>query len=199
MAKLMNWFEFNKKMKDKKILLFSSADIRRIFSASEVAANFLLYRYAKKGYIVRVKRGLYAFPDGLPSELFLANKIYQPSYVSLEFALSYYRVIPENVYEITSVTTKATRHFEKLGKTYSYRRIKENVFTGYSIEKQKGLSFQIADPEKAFVDANYFRMIDDLKPISRFNKERINLAKCLGYAKLFQNERLTKIIKNILG
>src|SRR3989338_61387 len=170
MAKLVNWYEVNRKMRDKKVLLFSATDIRRIFGASKVAADFLLQRYAKKGYIIRVKRGLYAFPDNLPPELFLANKIYEPSYVSLQFALSYHRVIPENVYEITSVTIKATRRFEKLGKIYSYRRIKKNAFAGYTTEKQKGFSFQIADPEKAFVDTNYFRILDGLKPISCFYK-----------------------------
>jgi predicted transcriptional regulator of viral defense system len=198
MAKLVNWYEFNRKMKDKKVLLFSAIDIRRIFGASKVATAFLLQRYAKKRYIIRVKRGLYAFPDDLPPELFLANKIYEPSYVSLEFALSYHRVIPENVYEITSITTKATRRFEKLGKIYSYRRIKKNAFAGYTTEKQKGFSFQIADPEKAFVDTNYFRMLDDLKPISRFDKEKINPVKAFRYAALFGNEKLVSIIKTTL-
>lgn len=185
-------------MKDKKILLFSVIDVRRIFGASEVAAGFLLHRYTAKGYIVRVKRGLYAFPDALPPELYLANKIYEPSYVSLEFALSYHRIIPENVYEITSVTTKATRRFEKLGKIYSYRRIKKSAFAGYTTEKQKNFSFQIADPEKAFVDTNYFRMLGKLKPISRYNKERINPAKALQYASLIGNKKLISIIKTTL-
>src|SRR3989344_9459395 len=101
MAKIANWYEFNRKLKDKRILLFSVADGTRLLGVGKIAAGFLLHRYAAKGYIVRVKRGLYAFPDILPPELFLANKIYEPSYISLEFALSYHRVIPETVYEIT--------------------------------------------------------------------------------------------------
>jgi predicted transcriptional regulator of viral defense system len=198
MAKLVNWYEFNKRLKDKKILLFSATEIQRLFGVSKVAAGFLLHRYTARGYLARVKRGLYVFPDALPPELFLANKIYEPSYVSLELALSYYRVIPENVYEITSITTKATRRFEKLGKIYSYRRIKKTAFTGYTIEKQKGFSFQIADPEKAFVDCNYFRMLDDLKPLSRYDKEKINPAKALDYASLLGNKKLVSIIKRTL-
>ena len=198
MAKLVNWYEFNRKMKDKRVLLFSATDIRRLFGVSKVAANFLLYRYTKKGYITRVKRGLYVFYDNLPPELFLANKIYEPSYVSLEYALSYHRIIPENVYEITSITTKATRRFEKMGKIFSYRQIKKIAFAGYTTEKQKGFSFQIADPEKAFVDANYFRLINGLKPISRFNKEKINSVKAFRYASLFGNKKLISIIKRTL-
>lgn len=198
MAKLVNWYEFNRKLKDKNVLLFSITDIRRLFGVSAVAAGFLLHRYTAKHYLVRVKRGLYAFPDALPPELFLANKIYAPSYVSLEFALSYHRVIPETVYEITSVTTKATRRFEKLGKIYSYRRIKRSAFAGYTTEKQKGFSFQIADPEKAFVDASYFRLLDGLKPLSRYHKEKINPAKAVRYAALIGNKKLVAIVKTTL-
>lgn len=198
MAKLVNWREFEVKIKDKNILLFSATDIRRLFGTTKVAATFLLHRYSKKGFIIRVKRGIYVLPDALPPELFIANKIYEPSYVSLEFALSYRRVIPETVYEITSVTPKATRRFETLGKIYSYRRIKKAAFAGYTIERQKDFSFQIADAEKAFVDANYFRMLDGLKPLSRFNKERVNSAKTIQYALLFGDPRLISIIKTTL-
>jgi len=198
MAKLVNWYEFNRKLKDKRVLLFSATDVRRLFGVSKVAAGFLLHRYTAKGYIVRVKRGLYAFPDMLPPELYLANKIYEPSYVSLEFALSYHRVIPETVYEITSITTKATRRFEKLSKIYSYRHVKKSAFAGYTTEKQKGFSFLIADPEKAFVDSNYFRMLKKLKPISRYSKEKLNSTRALHYASLFGNQKLISIIKTTL-
>src|SRR3989338_1828991 len=198
MAKLVNWYEFNRKFKDKRVLLFSATDVRRLFGVSKVAASFLLHRYTTKGYIVRVKRGLYAFPDSLPPDLFLANKIYEPSYVSLEFALSYHRVIPENVYEITSVTTKATRRFEKLGKVFSYRKVKKGVFTGYTIEKQNDLSFRIADAEKALVDYSYFRLVDGNEPLSRFDKAKIDMKKALHYAKAFNNQKLTDTIQTIL-
>jgi hypothetical protein len=76
--------------------------------------------------------------------------------------------------------------------------VKKSAFAGYTTAKQKGFSFFIADPEKAFVDLNYFRMLDGLKPISRFNKEKINPAKALRYAKLFGNAKLTSIIKTTL-
>jgi predicted transcriptional regulator of viral defense system len=198
MAKLVNWYEFTKKLKERNILLFSARDVRRLFNVSKIAADFLLYRYAKKGFIVRVKRGLYAFPDALPPEFYIANRLYEPSYVSLQAVLSWHGVIPETVYEITCVTTKSTRRFEKLGKVFSFRRMKKSAFTGYVVEKQKGFSFLIADPEKAFVDTSYFRIIDGLNPISRFDKEKINAAKALRYAALFASRALTNIVKTAL-
>lgn len=165
---------------------------------SIVATAGLLHRYKKKGFILQVKRGLYVFPDALPPDVYVANKLYSPSYLSLEFALSYHGVIPETVYEITSVTTKATRRFEALGKSFSYRKIKKEAFTGYTIQKQNGVSFYIADAEKAFVDANYLRLKNKQKPISRFNKEKINATKALRYASLFSNAKLVGIAKTTL-
>ena len=138
MAKLMNWNNFERQLKEKKLLLFSPLDITRLFGISKVAATFLVHRYVQKMFIRRVRRGLYVFPGLLPPDLYLANKIYEPSYVSLEFALSYHRVIPETVYEITSVTTKSTRCFTALGKIFSYHSLKQDAFTGYILEKQDG-------------------------------------------------------------
>jgi predicted transcriptional regulator of viral defense system len=198
MAKLLNWASFSKKLKEKNLIIFTSLDIRRIFGVSKIAATFLVHRYTKRGLLKRVKRGIYTLYDTAVSDLYLANKVYEPSYISLEFALSYYGVIPETVYEITSVTTKTTRRFNVLGKAFTYRKIKKEAFTGYSVDKQKGLTFLIAEPEKAFVDLTYLRIISNKKPISRFNKEKINRTKALRYAKLFNNNKLISIIKTTL-
>jgi len=198
MAKLVNRTDFVAKIKAKKLALFSGREIQALFGVSKVSSTFLLYRYKKQGFIIQIKRGLYSFPDALPPELYLANKLYDPSYISREFALSYHGIIPEMVYEITSVTTKATRRFETLGKIYSYRSIKKSAFTGYTIEKQRGFTFRIADAEKAFVDTLYYRVLLGKKPLSRFNKDKINTNKALKYAKLFGNPRLIGILKRTL-
>ena len=198
MVKLVNQTIFSAKLKEKKLYIFNQKDIRAIFGVSAVAASGLLHRYKKRGFILQLKRGLYVFPDALPPDVYIANKLYSPSYVSLEFALSYHSVIPETVYEITSVTTKATRRFETLGKTFSYRKIKTLAFTGYEIQEQQGLSFNIADAEKAFVDVNYLRLTNQQKPLSRFNKEKLNSARAIKYASLFSNKKLTGIIKTTL-
>ncbi len=198
MVKLVNRTDFMLKLKAKKIALFSGRDIQALFGVSAVATSGILTRYTKQKFIVKVKRGLYAFPDALPPDLYLANKLYDPSYISREFALAFYGVIPEMVYEITSVTTKPTRRFETQGKVYSYRRIKKSAFTGYLVTKQINFSFRIADAEKAFVDTLYYRVIFGKKPITRFNKDKINTNKALRYAKLFGNPKLIAILKRTL-
>jgi predicted transcriptional regulator of viral defense system len=199
MVNLLNWHNFEKKLKDKKILVFSRLDIGRIFGSNSAAATMLLHRYQKRGLITRVKRGLYTFADelGVPTP-YLANKLYEPSYVSLEFALSYHRIIPETVYEITSVTTKATQRFHVANKTFSYRRIKKEAFTGYAAVQQGGFSFFIADPEKAFIDLAYLKALKNESFLDRFDKKKINKTKAMNYAKLFKNEKLIEIIKKSL-
>lgn len=198
MVKLMNQTIFSAKIKGKNIPVFSPIQVMALFRLSKAAADKLLHRYAKNGFITRLKRGLYTFPDALPPDVFIANKLYEPSYISLEFALSYHGVIPETVYTITSVTTKATRRFEFGGKVFIFRRVKKQVFTGYEPAKQNGINFLIADAEKAFVDTQYFRLFEGQKSLSRFHKDKINKTKALRYAGLFKNNKLISVIKTSL-
>lgn len=204
----MNWYNFERTLKGKRIFLFNGLDVQRILGVSKTSAVFLLHRYRQKGFIVSLKRNLYAFADKPVLDLYLANRLYEPSYISLEFALSYHRVIPETVYEVTSVTAKSTRKFNFSGKLFSYRRIKSEAFAGYYTQTQDEFSFSMAEPEKAFVDLAYFEVLKGKKPSSmflnrfdekgRFNKDKINSSKAFRYARLFNNSELLRIVKTIL-
>jgi predicted transcriptional regulator of viral defense system len=198
MAKIMNWHVFEKKLKEKSQLIFSPLDIMRLFGISKVAATFLLHRYTKKGFTNRLKKGLYTLYDASVPDIYLANKLYEPSYVSLEFALAFHRIIPETVYEITSVSTKATRQFKALEKIFSYHRIKKEAFTGYNVYRQQDVSSLIADAEKAFVDLAYLRLKKRNALLSRFDKRKLNPTKALKYARLFNNEKLLRVITTTL-
>ena len=194
----MKWIDFERKIREKSIKLFTPLDVQRLLGKSKISTRFLVHRLKKQGYIIRLRRELYQLYDERVPDLYIANKLYEPSYISLDFALSYHRVIPETVYEITSVTTKSTRRFTALGKIFSYRHIKKEAFTGYSPVSYQGFTVLIAEPEKAFVDSNYFRLIRKKRPLSRFDKEKINTQKCLRYVKLFNNKKLISIIKTTL-
>lgn len=112
----------------------------------------------RKEHIIRVKKGLYIFgPDYRKrpySREILANLIYGPSYISLEYALSYYGLIPERVETLTSVTTGRSRTFTTPVGLFTYRMISLPAFqTGMTrIELDDGGAFLIATPEKALVD-----------------------------------------------
>jgi len=60
------------------------------------------------------------------------------------------------------------------------------------------LGFYIADAQKAFVDANYFRWFEKLPPISRFNKEKIDIETVKNYARLFGKGDFENFIKKSL-
>ena len=110
------------------------------------------------GDLVRIRKGLYVAPavPGRPPEvdpLALAPLIYGPSYVSLETALAHHGLIPERVYEITSVTSKRAKLFlTPLGR-FSYRPVNESIY-GYGVGLQSvaGGAFFLAEPEKALCD-----------------------------------------------
>lgn len=111
-----------------------------------------------KGDIIRVKKGLYILGESLRRRPFcrelLANLIYGPSYVSLEYALHYHGLTPERAETLTSVTCGRSRAFESPVGTFSYRMIPLEAFrTGMDrIELDDGRSFLIAVPEKALAD-----------------------------------------------
>ena len=114
-------------------------------------------RLLAKGEIVRVKKGLYTFGEiyrrePVSREL-LANLIYGPSYVSLDYALSYHGMIPERVETVTSVTTGRSREFDTPFGAFSYRRLSEDRYAvGAILEQGAEVSFLIASPEKALAD-----------------------------------------------
>lgn len=111
----------------------------------------------RSGEIIRLKRGLYVvdasdfgFPPSMP---ICSNHIYGPSYVSLQWALSFYGLIPERVYSMTAVTVKRSRDFSnKLGR-FTYMQVPEKYFhIGITTAMNDGANFLIATPEKALCD-----------------------------------------------
>ena len=113
----------------------------------------------RKGAIVRVKKGLYIFGDpyrrGPYSRELLANLIYGPSYISLEYALSYHGLIPERVETITSVTCGKNRAFSTPVGRFTYRSLPMDCYRlGIDLAQiGDGRSFLIANREKALADS----------------------------------------------
>ncbi|MBI5655307.1 MAG: hypothetical protein HZC44_00175 [Geobacter sp.] len=111
-----------------------------------------------KGAIIRIKKGLYVFGESRRrrpySRELLANLIYGPSYLSMEFALHYHGMIPERAETVTSVTPGRSRTFVTPVGTFSYRMIPMEAFrTGMDqVELDEGRFFLIAIPEKALAD-----------------------------------------------
>lgn len=110
-----------------------------------------------KGTIIRVKKGLYVLGESQRRRPYcrelLANLIYGPSYVSLEYALHYHGLTPERAETVTSVTCGRSRSFDTPVGMFSYRMIPMEAFrTGMDRVEVAGRSFLIAIPEKALAD-----------------------------------------------
>ena len=117
-----------------------------------------IHELLKSGTIVRVKKGLYVFgPKIRQRPIFkesLANLIYGPSCISMEYALSYHGLIPERVETITSVTSKKNKEFDTPIGLFTYKHLPASK---YPLEiEQQWLDAQhpilIASPEKALCD-----------------------------------------------
>ena len=166
----MQYIKLKESLKD--FTLFSLRDIKAIDS------NFhrrRLNEWQDKKYIRKIIRGYYIFTDLQISEnaLFeIANKIYNPSYVSFEMALSYYHLIPESVYCITSVSTRKTYRFQTPIGQFSYRTVKPDLFFGYNLANYNDRRFKIASAEKAILD--YFYINPNIKNETDFISLRIN-------------------------
>lgn len=120
--------------------------------------NDKIHKLMRDGFIVPVKKGLYMAGErlnaGAPEPFLLANHILGPSYVSLETALAHHALIPERVYEIASMTTKAARKFETPVGHFTYTHLPVPY---YSFGIQRGMLSTdqyalIATPEKALCD-----------------------------------------------
>jgi hypothetical protein len=112
----------------------------------------------KSGELLALRRGLYVpGPEldlPLPNNFLIANHLRGPSYISLESALSYWGLIPERVYEISSVTTKTSKTYETAIGRFSYQHLMTPYYS-FGIKSVRLTDMQtalVASPEKALCD-----------------------------------------------
>lgn len=110
----------------------------------------------KSGEVIKIRRGLYLAGDNLSySVKTLANMIYGPSYLSFEYALSFYNLIPEKVKVITSASynKNKTRKYETPVGFFTYGCVNPSVYPyGIVRSEENGSPFLIATKEKAICD-----------------------------------------------
>lgn len=165
-----------------------------------------LGRWVKKGYIIKLRNGYYTFKEYNTTQninLYLANRIYRPSYISLHTALAFYGLIPESISQTTCVSTIKTARFTNEFGIFSYKNIKPQLFFAYEqLPFLNDKSILIAKPEKALIDLLY------LYPFYNSTAEFINLrldedllddiidtSKMLSYIDTIKNKALHKRVK----
>lgn len=182
----------------KSIKIFTTSDFQKIFDINYQTAKKAILRYKKAGILTQAKKGLYFSNQNPPIDFEIANKLYQPSYVSFETALSFYGIIPETIFGIISATPKVSREFKVNNLKFSYRKVKKECFFGYKPEKIQNVTVLIAEPEKALVDFFYFVALKKrTSSYERINLKKIKKQKLIKYSKCFKNKKLLELIRNL--
>ncbi len=182
-------------------LVFSTQDIRKWDTGFDTRR---LVEWQQKGYIRKIVNRWYVFSKRLRQEelLIISNRIYSPSYISLQWAMSHYRLIPEGVYTITAITSLKTQDFNTGIGTFSYKHVKPSLMFGYRLVSFENTMYKLAEPEKVILDYLYLNAsinsVQDLESL-RLNvselRSLLDKKKLQDYLMMFKNKALLKRVK----
>lgn len=191
----MQFKQFRKKMKKN---IFSKEEAQVVaFETPPTTLKLQLHQWVKAGDLISLKRGLYAFSDSSLDKGEVARRLYLPCYISLEYALNLYGLIPDVPFSITLVTPKITRKFNTPYGQFVYHKIKKEAIFGYD---PKTL---IAEKEKALLDYLYLnrqRLVpqtDFWRELRLQNLTEINFNKAFEYAKKFGSKKLIALLRSL--
>jgi predicted transcriptional regulator of viral defense system len=194
------------------LLIISKESLRQL-EPNEQALNANIKYWVKKGDLIRIKKGRYILKSFFEKEEdkesyleYLANKIYQPSYLSCEYVMQKYGLLTEAVYGITSITTRKTKTFTNQLGQFTYYSITPSLFFDFEIKKYRNADILIAKKQKAIFDFLYLRFLKNAeiseKAVEelRINWENFNkgeLAELKIYGKKSKNQRIIRLISLI--
>jgi len=161
-----------------------------------------LTRWLKQGLLVKLRQGYYSFPELRRQSdfaLYISNRIYKPSYVSLHSALAFYGIIPEAVTQITAVSSLKTAEFQNDFGVYTYKKVRDDLFFGYELKPFGDKSILFAHPEKALLDLLYLypfydssEELEDLRLDEAYIANDLSLVRLDEYTARFHCKALTR-------
>lgn len=174
----------------------------------------LISRMVKSGELIRLKNGFFLIAEKIqespaPYEQ-IANLLYGPSYISFEWALSYYKMIPEGVYVVTSASATKSKVFDTPIGTFDYTYLSHNRYSIGIDQKGSGTErFLIATPEKALADLVHLKskklegkeLLVDLIEARRIDEDllkNLNKKHLLAIADNYRSKAVMNLI-NVLG
>lgn len=141
-------------------------DIKKLlakdYSSVEIKKRISLL--SKRGWLVRIKRGVYAVADieshnfANISPLQVSRVLVPDSYVSFEYALIHHGLFDQLPGRLTAVTPTRNKKFDFQGIDYRYVKIKSELYFGFETVTFDNLRANVAELEKAFLDYLYFRL-----------------------------------------
>ncbi|MFZ3106613.1 MAG: hypothetical protein WA105_04450 [Candidatus Hydromicrobium sp.] len=179
----------------KRVSLFSINDAKKVFNIEKDNTLYkLLQRLEKKDIIKRIENGKYLFSFIEVSDFEIANFLTSPSYISLESALSFYGILSQFPYTITSITSKKSKRVIYEDKEYEFNHMESKYLYGFF----KKNNFLIASPEKALIDELYF-IAKKLRIISleELDLTNINKKHLKSIVKKYDYIPLKRLVDNI--
>jgi len=169
--------------------------------------NFI--RWTEKGLLIRLKQGCYTFPEykgKADYPYYFANRMYNPSYISLHTALAFYGIIPETVVQINSITSMKTASFSNPFGDYSFKTVRHGLMFGYNLKPMNdNRMFAFATPEKALLDLLYIypfyntaKEMENLRINEDFLQEELKREVLIEYLIRFENKALEKRTRTLL-
>jgi len=190
---------------------FETGEIELLFPEPTKQIQARLSRWVEKGQLIRLRRKHYLlstlYQTYAPSQLYLSNMLYRPSYVSLATALSYYGLIPEKVVRVQAITARTTRCWETAVGNFYYHHTKR--FWGYQLINDRSntflqqKSFYLALPEKALLD--YFFLttgqwtLRRLEALRLQNLDQIKLARLNELNRRYRSPKVNRAVEQLLN
>jgi predicted transcriptional regulator of viral defense system len=166
-----------------------------------------LVRWVAAGKMYQLRRGLYTlappYQKTKPHPFLIANRLVEPSYVSLQSALAHYGLIPEYVAVVTSVTTDRPIQMETPLGHYQFQHIQSDWFLGFAPRRvEGGQEVFLAAPEKALLDLVYLQPGGDelayLRALRLQNLDQLNQDMLWKLANELGKPKLRRATENIL-
>ncbi len=188
--------------------VFSSS----LLQAGEVIPAHLqkqLSRWVKSGKLIQLRRGLYTLAEPYrkenPHPFTIANQLVIPSYISLQSALAFYNLIPEDVLNVTSVTSrKRTGEYATPIGNFTYHSIQLALFTGFRLhEVTNTQKVFLARPEKALLDLIYLTPNGEepafLDTLRLQNLDTLDFTWLQGFVQDLGKHKLIRAVNNLIA
>jgi len=170
-------------------------DVQDALHCSSDYAYFLLHKLERKGWLERIRAGVYQFVPaayGYPEKIPPANAfvvgaaLIDPYYFSYYTSNSYYGFTTQMPFTLFIATTKKKAKVEWQSVTFKFVTLSKHKFFGYRIERVLDADVYIAEPEKSLVDSfdkpHYAGGIEQLVRIIWRGFRKINKEKLVDYA-----------------
>jgi predicted transcriptional regulator of viral defense system len=175
---------------------FSIIDLAKVLDLNRDALRVAISRAIKNEELFKLTKGWYGKDISKINLENLAVNIYNPSYISFQSALNYHNILSQQASSLTLATVKRKKEIKIADNLLIYHHIKPVLYWGFIRESD----YLIAEAEKAFLDLAYLSLngYANFDP-SEMNLELLNKKKLKKYLNKFDNQRLNKLINNLLS